>query len=202
MVEEKVLTPTWQRCARGHWTQVWSESSTQRGERLASPSSSAGISSCVWATESFVDTTVCSIVLEGNRAVQQKVPREGLLHCCTVQPRRSRWSARRRRTSRPSRPEGASRITSGTGCLCQQRTVWSEPPEPSLPGRAGSIPFISQAASIQCKRNSVSSYLNPKKKKEKKRQLLEAHISASHLRNERAGYDDGGAQHDDEMLEP
>jgi hypothetical protein len=141
-----------------------------------------------------------SIVLEGNRAVQQKVPREGLLRCCTVQPRRSRWSARRRRTSRPSRPEGASRITSGTGCLCQQRTVWSEPPEPSLPGRAGSIPFISKAASIQCKRNSVPSYLNQKKKRT--RQRLEAHISASHLRNERAGYDDGGAQHDDEMLEP
>ena len=73
------------------------------------------------------------------------VPREGLLHCCTVQPRWSRWWVRRRCMSHPSQQEDVSRRMFGTGCLCQLRTISSEPPELSLPDR------FSIWALIQCK---------------------------------------------------
>lgn len=63
------------------------------------------------------------------------VPREGLLRCCTAQPRWSRWSVPQRYMSRPLPLEDESRRMFEAGCLCQLRIISSEPPELSLPDR-------------------------------------------------------------------
>jgi hypothetical protein len=67
------------------------------------------------------------------------VPCEGLFRCCNVQPRRSRWLARRKHKSHPSQLEDECQRTSEARCLFQKRTVSSEPPELSLPVRNGVI---------------------------------------------------------------
>ena len=138
------------------------------------------------------------------------VPREGLLRCCNAQPRWWRWSVRRRYMSRPLQQEDESRKMFVTGCLCQLRTISSEPHELSLPDRNGiwhsgisgaNFNLANLVQTLILVEKSQNSKANQKNTAMIRHISFEAHISASHLRNERAGYDDSGAQHNDEVLE-
>lgn len=100
---------------------------------------------------------------------------------------------------------------SGTGCLYQLRTILSEPPELSLPDRS----CIIHHSGIRCANSNLTNLIQTLKLVEKSQNSkanqkiiariqhisFRAHIPASHLRNQRAGYDDSGAQHNDEVLE-
>jgi len=117
---------------------------------------------------------------------------------------------RRRYMSRPLQQEDESRKMFVTGCLCRLRTILSEPHELSLPDRnciyhsgiwGANFNLTNLVQTLILVEKSQNSKANQKNTATIRHISFGAHISASHLRNERAGYDDSGAQHNDEVLE-